>query len=340
MSRPATAHKTHPSHASQIFAVSTLRMEDTQAVKAIADAAAKDAKYAAYYYAMLALFMPDSSTVVRNGQGDVTGASIGMYDFNFQRLIVSHLVTALADDGSKEVLVRETFARAARHGAEAVEFNLDTPHDADLASSVIEAALEFGLAGRVIFNDGVLAKAPAIVAPAGLDTSKIVYRHAKADDAFGLWHLVKKINKESGGLDIYALSNYQRLCRDFSETCTIAEIDGQIVGFATGYRMPDQDRKGVFLWQTGVHPNYGGKGIATVLENMIIDAVKPDYLNFSVEASNGAANKTAAKKAQYMGVPFANPSAIPTEVLGGGHEAEVIYYVGQTGMRMTPPGLR
>ena len=49
-------------------------------------------------------------------------------------------------------------------------------------------------------------------------------------------------------------------CTHFSDTCVIAEKQGQIVGYVTGYRMPAEPDV-YFLWQVGVGAEGRGKGL-------------------------------------------------------------------------------
>lgn len=312
-------------------------VNDTQAVKQLADRQSPRALYAGYYYAMNFLFVPDTSYVARQGNQTV-GAVVGLYDFELKTLVLSHIVTALSLAAShtqdiQKALLTRAFAGAAEQGAQALSAHLDTVDDLALASMIHTVAAHYGLASHVAFN-GVAAPQPTSIETPSADelrrvlASDITYRHPRADDAQAMWSLLLKINRESGGLDVYARSNYERLCRDLPQTCMIAEHAGSIVGFATGFIMPDKNNeKGLFLWQTGVHPAYAGKGIGSRVETLLIDLHNPDYLKFTVEASNGAANATALKKAKYMNATYEKPGAISSDILGNNHEAEVIYRV-------------
>lgn len=47
----------------------------------------------------------------------------------------------------------------------------------------------------------------------------------------------------------------------FSRTCVIARCDGEIAGFISGYRKPDEQGT-LFIWQVAVSPRFRGKGLA------------------------------------------------------------------------------
>lgn len=50
-------------------------------------------------------------------------------------------------------------------------------------------------------------------------------------------------------------------CRDFAETSVLAEMDGEAVGWVSGYRRPD-DQTTLFIWQVAVHERARGLGLA------------------------------------------------------------------------------
>lgn len=332
--------------ASNIHSFSHPSQSDVQAVKALLDEQASHAKYAAYYYAMNFMFLPESSHIAKNGNDEIAAAITGMYDFQFKTLLVTHIATALerCNAETRKELLLTNFKAAADKGAETVSATLDIDPDQELADAVTEAAHVIGLNSEINFR-GVRHDQPdSIDLPEAFDNASvsrddIIYRHPTLADAHGMWSLVAginyaaKVDPNKSGLDLYGLSNYERLCRDTPETCAVAEHDGRIVGFATGFMMPHDGLRGLFLWQTGVHEGYQGKGIGTKVEQLVLDRVKPDHAMWTVEGSNGAANRTAEKKAIYMNMGYEQPGAITTETLGNGHEAEVMYLVAPDNVR-------
>jgi len=50
-------------------------------------------------------------------------------------------------------------------------------------------------------------------------------------------------------------------CTHFAGTCVVAERDGQIVGWVSGYRPPDAPEQ-FFVWQLAVGPEARGEGLA------------------------------------------------------------------------------
>jgi L-2,4-diaminobutyric acid acetyltransferase len=50
-------------------------------------------------------------------------------------------------------------------------------------------------------------------------------------------------------------------CTDFSDTCVLAERNGEAIGWISGYRPPN-DPATLFVWQVAVHERARGLGLA------------------------------------------------------------------------------
>ncbi len=49
-------------------------------------------------------------------------------------------------------------------------------------------------------------------------------------------------------------------CDHFADTCILAEKGGEVVGWVSGYRVPD-DRQTLFVWQVAVSPKARGESL-------------------------------------------------------------------------------
>nr|WP_245892189.1 diaminobutyrate acetyltransferase [Novosphingobium guangzhouense] len=49
-------------------------------------------------------------------------------------------------------------------------------------------------------------------------------------------------------------------CSDFADTCVIAERDGRIIGWISGYRAPSHPER-IFVWQVAVDASARGEGL-------------------------------------------------------------------------------
>src|SRR3546814_19577131 len=55
-------------------------------------------------------------------------------------------------------------------------------------------------------------------------------------------------------------------CTHFAETCVLAERDGEISGWISGYRLV-HDPEAMFVWQVAVHERARGRGLGVALLN-------------------------------------------------------------------------
>lgn len=56
-------------------------------------------------------------------------------------------------------------------------------------------------------------------------------------------------------------------CSHFSETSALAELDGNVAGFVSGYLVPDEENS-LFIWQVAVAPEARGLSLA---KRMVLD---------------------------------------------------------------------
>lgn len=113
-------------------------------------------------------------------------------------------------------------------------------------------------------------------------------------------------------------------CHHFSETCILAEKDGEIVGYVTGYRTP-RDPSVYFLWQVGVGKEGRGHGLAVRMTQAILArescrGVKE--LNTTVTQSNQASRRMFAKFAEKEGAGITEEEIYFSQEVLGGHDAE------------------
>ena len=58
-------------------------------------------------------------------------------------------------------------------------------------------------------------------------------------------------------------------CTDFADTCVVAERDGRIVGWVSGYR-PPATPEDIFVWQVAVDASARGEGLAARMLDALI----------------------------------------------------------------------
>jgi len=122
------------------------------------------------------------------------------------------------------------------------------------------------------------------------DAAPIELRQARVPDAASIWRLVR----DSGVLDCNSSYLYLLLCRDFSDTCVVAERGEETVGFVTAYRLP-RDPSVLFVWQIGVCSTARRQGLAKRMLRDLLDRQDveqpPRFLEATVAASNIASRR-------------------------------------------------
>lgn len=155
----------------------------------------------------------------------------------------------------------------------------------------------------------------------------IVLREPTAEDGARLHALVR----ECRPLDENSVYCNLLQCSHFSQTCCVAEKDGEMVGFVTGYRHPKEE--GVyFLWQVGVHPDASGHGLGKrmmkeILGRDVCRGVRE--LQTTITKSNEPSRGLFASFARDEGAEMREEEFFTAEHFGGtGHEPEYLFHIG------------
>lgn len=99
-----------------------------------------------------------------------------------------------------------------------------------------------------------------------LDPDGVVVRRAIKDEGALLW----EIARDAGGVDLNSPYAYMMQCRNFYETCVIAEVFGTPAGFVTAHRVPNRPQT-LFVWQVAVLPEFRGLGIGKRMLDTLAD---------------------------------------------------------------------
>jgi L-2,4-diaminobutyric acid acetyltransferase len=102
-----------------------------------------------------------------------------------------------------------------------------------------------------------------------LDADGVAVRAALQDEGALLWELAR----DAGGIDLNSPYAYLMQCRNFSDTCMVAEVFGTPAGFITAHRIPRRPHV-LFVWQVAVLSEFRGLGIARrLLDGLIAQPV-------------------------------------------------------------------
>lgn len=114
---------------------------------------------------------------------------------------------------------------------------------------------------------------------------EIKFSKPKIDEAKHIFQLIK----ECPPLDLNSEYLYLLLCHHFSDTCVVAKLNSKIVGFVSGYLLPDK-KNTLFVWQVAVAKEHRGKGLASKMIKDIIQrpGVNIEFIEATITPSNFA----------------------------------------------------
>lgn len=93
----------------------------------------------------------------------------------------------------------------------------------------------------------------------------VQFRKPDAEDGAAIWELIAACKP----LDENSMYCNLIQCDHFRDTCILAELDGALVGWISGYVMP-RDPDSFFVWQVAVSERARGLGLATrMLEQLL-----------------------------------------------------------------------
>lgn len=153
----------------------------------------------------------------------------------------------------------------------------------------------------------------------------VVLRRPTVADGAAMWRLAEA----SGGLDLNTPYAYLLWCRDFPATSAIAEIDGEPVGYVTGFLRPEEPST-LFVWQVTTSPDVRGRGLARRMIESIIDRLgdRVTHLEASVTPDNVASRRTFAGVAERRGAALVEEELFVGSDFPTPHDPEVLVRIG------------
>lgn len=147
-------------------------------------------------------------------------------------------------------------------------------------------------------------------------------------DGAGIWSIVRN----SGKLDLNSAYAYLMMGKYFYNTCAVAEIGQQLVGFVTGFRHPEKPETW-FVWQIAVEAEARGKGLARkLLEHVLNRPENADirYIEATVSPSNQPSRSLFFGIARDHGLTCRITEGFQTHSFPeeGVHEEEQLFQIG------------
>ena len=146
----------------------------------------------------------------------------------------------------------------------------------------------------------------------------------EVSDGVACWRLAEA----TGVLDVNSRYAYLLWCRDFSATSVVARRDEDLLGFVTGFRRPEEPNT-LVVWQVAVDAAARGHGVAAAMLDALFDRVpEVDHLEATVTPDNTGSIALFSRFAERRGAPVRRSELFDAELLGDGHEPEILFRIG------------
>ena len=159
------------------------------------------------------------------------------------------------------------------------------------------------------------------------DADGIRLRKPDARDGMAVWRLIA----DCPPLDRNSAYCNLLQCTDFADTCILAERDGEVVGWISGYR-PPAEHDTLFVWQVAVHETARGCGLAGrmlqgLLERPDCDGV--ERIKTTITPDNEGSFALFRSFAKRIDAPFDEDSGFDKDKhFDGLHDSEHLITIG------------
>ena len=154
---------------------------------------------------------------------------------------------------------------------------------------------------------------------------KFKIRKVKVEDIKEVYKLLVE-NRPYVGLN--SRYTYFLLARDFSNTCVVAEHNGKIIGFSSGYVSPSRSDT-FFNWETVVHKEYRGNNLQKQMLLQQLRNSKVKYFEGTVNPSNKVSENNFVELAKLLNAEFVKKVLFNEEDFeNDGHETEILCRIG------------
>ena len=120
-------------------------------------------------------------------------------------------------------------------------------------------------------------------------------------------------------------------CSHFADTCVLAEREGKVVGWISGYRPPSAPNQ-FFVWQVAVHPDARGSGLGGKMLNVLLSrpaARGARLVTTTITKENQASWGLFQSFAKKLGAPLSKaPHFQRDDHFAGAHETEWLVSIG------------
>lgn len=137
-----------------------------------------------------------------------------------------------------------------------------------------------------------------------------------------------EITRDTGVLDENSTYAYTLWAKEFAGTSVVAEVEGKVVGFVTGFIRPSEPDT-IFVWQVGVDADQRGKKLAARMLHAILDRLDAQVvrLRTTISPDNEASQRLFGSVARDRGKELVREDYLQAADLGEGHEPEDLYSI-------------
>ncbi len=107
---------------------------------------------------------------------------------------------------------------------------------------------------------------------------------------------IRDLAAQTQVLDLNSTYAYLLLVTDFAATSIVAERDGDLRGFITGYHPPPRPDV-LFVWQVAVAPSEQGSGLASAMIDALVHRVRTDRRGHPVTVEATVSPDNSASRA-------------------------------------------
>lgn len=135
-----------------------------------------------------------------------------------------------------------------------------------------------------------------------------------------------RIARDSQTLDLNTSYAYLLWARDFAATSVVATVDGETVGFVSGYVRPD-DPSTFMVWQVAVDASQRGKGLARQMLDFLVADGAVSALETTITEDNGASIALFTSFGEAHGASVERTPLFTTELFPDGHDTEMLFRI-------------
>jgi L-2,4-diaminobutyric acid acetyltransferase len=155
---------------------------------------------------------------------------------------------------------------------------------------------------------------------------EIILKKPNKGDGKSIYDLVKRCKP----LDLNSEYLYLLQTTHFADTCCAATLKDEVVGFVSGYKLPE-DKNTFFVWQVATDNSLRGKGLAKLMLMHILERENMqdiEYVHTTISPSNKSSQRVFEKIAEEFGLSVETETFFEKEDFVDAHEDEVLYKIG------------